>query len=617
MAVQAFSLASNWDTELARLRMLTLDGPEAVAALHPPYPRHQAVSDRPLQEAGRVVDALHDDLARADELFTAGGGSNNWAISGEHTKSGSPILANDPHLAPLLPPHWYLAHLETPEWSIVGGSIPGTPAFGFGHNGHGAWGITAGLIDNTDLFLEEIGPDGRSVRRGETFVDCAVRRETINVQGDDSITIEVLETDRGPIVGPAFEGEFGAISMSATWFEAGDLGAVLDVGRFRSFDDLHEGFRGWSSVPLNVAYADATGTVGWQLIGSAPQRGTSSGTMPADASDPDTAWRSDPVPYDEMPNITDPQPGFVATANNLPSTDGPYLGSDFLDGYRLERISRRLSEHSSWTVAETLALQMDRLNLPWMEIKPVVLDAAAHAGDLGVGVNLLRDWDGRMESDSPEASLFAAFIAELSRLIAESRAPQSSKWALGTGFTPLVPFNSLLVRRTSHLVGLLGTRPDGWFEDGWDDAIRRAFRSALAMLTESGGRDPRGWKWGEIRALTLVHPMGLRPPLDRIWNIGPIPHGGDANTVNPGPVDPLDPFGNPSFAIASGRMVVEIGEWDSARFCLPGGQSGNPYSRHYRDQVQMWLEGDALMIPTSTRAVDRSVRRRRTLTPTP
>ncbi|NIR42310.1 MAG: penicillin acylase family protein, partial [Actinobacteria bacterium] len=122
---------------------------------------------------------------------------------GTKTASGRPILANDPHLAPVLPAHWYLAHLETPEWSVVGGSIPGIPGFGFGHNRHAAWGVTAGLIDTTDLFVEEVGADGASVRRGDEFVACEVRTEAIEIKGSASEHVEVLITDRGPVVGPA------------------------------------------------------------------------------------------------------------------------------------------------------------------------------------------------------------------------------------------------------------------------------------------------------------------------------------------------------------------------------------------------------------------------------
>ena len=164
-------------------------------------------------------------LAALATVAGIGGGSNNWAIAASRTATGRPILANDPHLAPLLPPHWYLAHLATPQWSLVGASFPGAPVVAAGHNGHAAWGVTSGQIDYTDLFLEELGPDGRSVRRGDVFVPCEVIPETIEVGGGDDEHIDVLVTDRGPIIGPALEGA-PAVSMSATWFCSLRLSAV-------------------------------------------------------------------------------------------------------------------------------------------------------------------------------------------------------------------------------------------------------------------------------------------------------------------------------------------------------------------------------------------------------
>lgn len=616
LAVQSFALASNWDAELARLRMLALDGPEAVAALHPSYPARLPASDRPGAAAIRVVDALAADLARARDLFTPGAGSNNWAIAGARTRSGRPIVANDPHLAPVLPPHWYLAHLRTPSWSVTGASVPGVPSFAAGHNTHAAWGVTAGLIDNTDLFIEEVGPAGDSVRRGSEFVPCEVRHEVIEVKGAEPVEVGVLETDRGPVVGPAFEGPFGALSMSATWLRPESVGATLDLCQVESFTDLRSVYGTWTSVPLNVVFADSSGSIGWQLIGSAPVRGMGGGTIPLHAADPATRWGDEPVPFTELPHLADPPEGFVATANNLPSTDGPYLGSDFLDGYRAQRIAERLTQRSDWDVAAVLAMQLDQVSIPWRELQGAVLEAIEHdAPEPSAG--LLRAWDGVVDAKSAGATVFEVLVTEMARRVAEVKAPNSARYALGIGFTPLVPFNGLMVRRVAHLVDLVSTRPAGWFDDGWTAMIRGALDTTNRFLVDRLGQAPEGWAWGKARPLTLKHPLGGRKPLGRIYNLGPFPHGGDANTLNPAPVDPADPLGNPNFAIASLRMAVEIGAWEYARFALPGGQSGNPFSPHYSDQLPLWRRGDGLTIPQAEDEIGRVTKRTLELLPGP
>ncbi|MBS1195700.1 MAG: penicillin acylase family protein [Actinobacteria bacterium] len=615
MALFTFAMPSNWDVELARLKVLTLDGPGALVALDPAYPEWQPASDRPGEAAGRLADLLADDAARLAAALGLGGASNNWAVAPGRTSTGRPLLANDPHLSPMLPPFWYLLHVTTPEWSLAGASLPGAPALAVGHNGHVAWGVTAGLIDNTDFFLEEVGPDGASVRRGDRFVPCEVRTEVIEVRGRLPETVRVLVTDRGPLVGPAFAGEVGNLSMSATWLVPRSLGALFELPRARTPEDLRRAFSGWNSVPLNVAFASAQGSIGWQPIGAAPVRKRGAGALPLPGWDPETGWEPDWVPFEEMPRATDPATGYVATANNLPSATGPYLGCDFLDGYRVARISEAIAARTDWDVPATLALQMDCLSLPWRELRATVLRAAGGNPGLASPAELLSSWDGRVAADSPAAALFEYLLAELCGRVARARAPRSAEWALGRGFVSLIPINSFIVRRVGHLVRLLREQPAGWFPEGWEEEVRRALRSAVERLSGRFGPDPAGWAWGRVRPLTFRHPVSDRRPLGRVFNLGPYPWGGDTNTVSPAVVDPADPTANPDGAVASLRVAIDVGEWELSRFVLPGGQSGNPFSPHYADQMPLWLKGDALPIAWSPEAVTRATRHTLVLEP--
>ena len=467
-------------------------------------------------------------------------------------------------------------------------------------------------MDNTDLFIEELGRDGASVRRGDRFVPCDVARSTIEVRGGDDEDLTVLHTDRGPMVGDSL-GDHGVdLSMAATWLEPGGHGALFELGRIDSYESMRHTFSGWRSLPLNVAYADAGDVIGWQLIGAAPIRRSGNGTVPLPASDPGTGWRG-LVPFEDLPHVRDPDVGFVATANNQPASGGPWLGADFLDGYRVERISEAITARDDWTVADTLRLQMDRTSIPWRRLRTHLLASLEQEG-LEDAHDLLAGWDGVMRPESPAAAVFASLVSDLCVIVAAERAPQAWRHALGAGYTDLVPFNAFVVRRVAHLVGLF-TDPPRWFDAA--AAVRTAAVRTLARLRERAGDDPSGWAWGVVRPLRMRHPMGLRPPLDRVFDLGPIPHGGDANTINPAPVDPLDPFGNADFAIASLRFVVEPGDWDRARFVLPSGQSGNPFSPHYADLLRLWSRGDAVVVPMSPEAVRRTARSTLRLRPAP
>jgi penicillin amidase len=604
LKLQGFVLSSNWDVELARLKVLTSDGPEALADLDPAYPDWLPVTWPPAQSAGRALDRLADDLAAFSLVVGAGGASNNWAIAGSRTASGRPIVANDPHLPPTLPAHWYLVHLRTPEWAVAGASFVGGPCIPAGHNGFAAWGVTAGLTDNTDLFLEQLGPDGKSVRQGGAFVPCEVHAETIAVRRGTPVTEEVLVTPRGPIIGPALEGAFEAISLRAVWLDPLPIQGLLRIHRARSLDEARRSLAEWPTSPLNLVYADETGRIAWQLFGQAPRRKKGWGTLPLPGWEENAGWEESLIPFAEMPYLENPRQGFIATANNrpLPEGDGPFLGADWLDGYRVAAANEALRQRTDWDVPATMALQMNQQNLHWREVREVVLSAPLDHPATGIALKLLADWDGRMAADSLAAAIYELFMAEMTQRVARARAPKSFEWALGRGHGMILPHGFLTVRRLGHLTDLLRRQPAGWFSRSWSTEIASALRTVVANLWARHGDDTARWAWGRVRPLTLRHLLDRRPPLDRIYNLGPIPYGGDANTLNQASAPPLNPTSNPAH-ITSLRMVVEVGAWEEARFVLPGGQSGNPFSSHYADQFHLWRRGEGVPIAWSDEAV--------------
>jgi penicillin G amidase len=278
--LQAFALGANWDMELARLKILAEDGPDALRALDHVYPADHPLSVPVATAAGPAMNRLADDLAAFASAAPSPGGSNNWAIAGARTVSGVPLLANDPHLAARLPAPWYLAHLRCPEWEVAGASFVGGPVFPIAHTGRAAWGITAGMTDQADLFIEEIGDDGASVREGEQMVPCQVIDEVIEVRGGDSVTERVLLTRHGPIVSPFLDGAPAALSLSAVWLRPMPIRGFLACLRARDFESFRQGFAAWPGPALNVVYADASGHVGYQLVGQLPLRRRGHGTLP-------------------------------------------------------------------------------------------------------------------------------------------------------------------------------------------------------------------------------------------------------------------------------------------------------------------------------------------------
>jgi penicillin G amidase len=483
------------------------------------------------------------------------------------------------------------------------------PAVAIGHNGAVAWGMTNSGADVTDLFLEEVGEDGVSVRDGDGWTECEVLEERIEVRGGEPVVERVLLTPRGPVVSPALAGGHPAVSLRATWLEARPAEGVFSVARAGSFIELRDLYSDWPEAPLNLVGADTSGTIGWQVCGRVPRREPGGGLLPRPGAGAGRGWEAGDVPAAELPSLIDPEAGFVATANNKPVPDGagPWLGSDWMDGYRVQRISEALAERSDWDVDSVLALQLDVRSLVWRDVRDEVLAAPREDPRTRRAIDLLHGWDGELAPDSPAATLFELFLADMSVRAARAKAPNSVEWALGRGSSPIVEHTYVALRQAGHVARLLRERPAGWFDGGWDREVADSLAATFEHLEREYGPDQARWAWGQLRTLTLRHPLGERRPFDRAFNLGPIPYGGDTNTVSQASSPPLDPLGNPVY-LATLRFAVDVGEWDRSRFVLAGGQSGNPLSPHYSDQFERWRRGEAVPLPFSETAVAEATR---------
>ncbi len=589
--VQPWFMSSNWDAELARLRILIADGPEALKALDPLAVDSSAIDSRPSTMSALL--RLEQDIAALLEVMPLGGGSNNWVIAPSRTTTGRPILCNDPHLAAQLPAPWYLVSIRTPDWAVAGASFVGSPAVPCGHNGFAAWGVTAGLTDNTDLFLEELRREGDTwqYRQGDRWLPCGIRLEEIRVKGAAPVVEEVLSTSRGPIINPVLHDTPEAISLRAVWLDALPLDGWLSAMRAKSFEEFRSPFHAWPGFSMNLVYADVTGKTAWQLVGQIPVRKRGNGMLPMAGWDDRNGWQPELVPFEEMPFVEDPPEGFFATANNRPvqKEGGPFLGEDFLDHYRHQVIVEELASREKWDLASAASVQMSVKSIPWREAREVII---------GLADSSLRyrfeAWDGRIAADSWPAAIFEIFLAWMAKKVAEAKAPKAWEWVAGKGSSILNPFGFFGYRRMAHLIELMKRQPPGWFEEGWQEAIRLILVEAevdLLSITDVI-RKPN---WGKLRPLTLQHMLMGHSPLRSAFNLGPFPIGGDEHTPNHASVMPLDPLG-PVKSLPNLRATIDVGEWANSRFVLAGGQSGNPFSPHYADLLPLWQKGNGVPI---------------------
>jgi len=610
-------LPSNWDVELARLIVFAKDGEAAVRALDPTFPPELPLTSPPGRPAGPARAYLTGDLEQLRQLLGHSGGSNAWAIGPARTQTGRPLLANDPHLPAALPNIGYLARVQCPSFAVAGISLVGIPAFISGHNGHAAWGSTSAGVDNVDLFLEQLSPDGERVRQGDDFVPCASHTETIRVRGAPAEELRVRRTPRGPIVACAAEPDVAifesvpwparanAISFAATWLEPRPTRALLGFHKLRSFSDFRECCAESAGCAYSLVYADAA-SIGWVLATEVPQRKLGSGSIPLPGWAEGVGWEADIAGSSALPWLENPLAGFVCCANNQPVADGEsavFLGHDFLDGYRQARITERLGEQVDWSLSRMSELQTDVVSLPFRQLKSRLLEVPPIDAASARALQLLAAWDGAVSGDSSAASVYELFLGELCQRVCRALAPNSWNVAAGGGVMRLIPGTCFNARRASFVARLVVEQPSGYFES-WPQELASVLSHVVCQLERDFGADADGWGWGRLRPLPLTHRLGQHPWLGPIFNRGPLPGYGDGTTVNQAGFEFWQPLRH-STVTAHLRSLIDVGDWSASRFVLLGGQSGNPLSPHYDDLVPLWQKGEGVPIHWEEAAIAR------------
>ncbi|HVO13806.1 MAG TPA: penicillin acylase family protein [Alphaproteobacteria bacterium] len=614
-------LSSSWFGELQRARVAARIGPDKLADLWPPYP-----GDGPVTIARRDTDfaALRrlplDALAAAlpGELM-GGGASNEWVLSGRLTATGRPILANDPHLGLTAPALWYLARVEAPDLSVTGATVPGVPFTLLGHDRSIAWGFTTSYIDTDDLFIEKIDPNdpNRYVTPDGTqpFVS---RQETIQVRGDDPVTIVVRETRHGPVISdalpPSDAGAAGpgyVLALQATWLRDDDrtAEAIYKLNRAQNWDGFVDALRSFDSPAQNIAYADTAGNIGMYMPAAIPIRKSGNGFLPAPGWTGDHDWAG-VVPFEERPHSYNPPSGRLINANNKIAGDSYpfFLTNEWGDYLRARRLAGLLNTEAQQSLASSAMLQADVVSpmardlLPLMMTVPPANDRARHA------LALLKAWDGTMDRNRPEPLIFTAWLRELNRLLYADE--------LGDLFPSYWEYHPDVVR-------LILTERREWCDDvrtpakeSCDDRVAAALVAALDKLAERRGSDLPSWRWGDEHYADMRHRVFDYVPLLRgLANIR-IPSSGGNDTIDRAGSNIADE--RAPFAARNGpgyRAIYDLSDLARSRFIQATGQSGNLFSANYEDMVTRWRDVEYISIAGTRDELKRSAAGTLTLEP--
>ncbi len=588
-------IAPNWDTEIARMWLLDKLGPEKLHEIEPRYPDGDLAAIQKEGAAYRgAVESLQDEYRRVATYLSLGGASNAWVIDGTKSASGKPLLACDPHLPASMPSPWYEVHLNSPQLNVVGVSLPGLPAVITGHNKHIAWGISSGLVDQKDVYLEKLNPEHPEEYLYEgTWQKGEQITESIIVRGkNEPVYEDVLVTRHGPIMNPLLKGEERSFSVRSV--EAESLGmfeAGYGIMTAKNWDEFRRALTHWSSPAMNFVYGDTKGNIGYQLAGFIPMRRNHSGLLPVRGWSGEDEWDGF-IPFEELPSILNPDTHVLVAANNRPpvhSSSIPIWG-EWADPYRFRRISELLENDRPISQEDFRTIQGDVYSSFARELVSLLPKIEFKNKKIQILFDMLHTWDYHIAVKSVEAAIFEVFSYRLYRNFFAPALGELLECYMGKGIHDMAHINALGFRASSNLTRLLRTVPPDWpLGNGVtrEDIIRKSFEEAYSYLRSAIGKDKKKWQWGEIHTVTFPHVLGRNKLLRWIFNRGPYPIGGDTNTIPQASYDPVAPF-SCSASVVSYRHIIDLGDLSTHWTVNSTGNSGQPRSKYFSDQISLW-----------------------------
>jgi penicillin G amidase len=593
--------------------------PEGVTAPSGPAPT----------QTSRLHDADWQGLTRlarlSDEALTLAGvprfeGSNAWALAGNRTASGKPLLAGDPHIAYSAPAVWYEAHLSMPGFELYGHHQALNPLALLGHNPRFGWSLTMFQNDDLDLIAEKVNPaNANQVWHRGQWVDMSAREESIAVKGQPPVQLVLRRSPHGPVISDAFQPAMGTTPIAMWWALLETENPVLDAFyELNRADTLAKARAAASKIHapgLNVVWANASGDIAWWAAAKLPQR--PAGVNPTFILDGSATEADKPgfLPFSDNPQEENPARGYIVSANHQPQSRVPVPGYYNLAD-RAQRLVQRLdTANQRWDVKNSQAVQLEggtgygprvlKELLPPLRAALAGADASERAL-----LDQLAAWDGDYRLDGTAPTLFFQLLYEVAAAAMADELGEAQ-------------FKNLLRTRAldAALPRLIADDASPW----WDkrgtpavetraDTVKAAWQATLAHLRTTLGQEPATWTWGRAHTLTHNHPLGQQKPLDKLFSIGPLAAPAGRETPN----NLSSPIGPAPWAVNSGpstRRLIDFADPGKALGINPVGQSGVVFDRHYADQSGRFITG--AYVPQHLSEADVAAHTRSTLTLAP
>ncbi|HMD10363.1 MAG TPA: penicillin acylase family protein [Candidatus Acidoferrum sp.] len=531
--------------------------------------------------ASALWPSIEGYLEETQSEIRQGLGSNNWVVSGAHTATGKPLLANDTHLELSIPPIWYEIHLSAPNYNAKGFTLPGAPLIVIGHNDRIAWGFTNNGADIQDLYIETFNPAAQDEYRvNGAWVKAQVFDEAIHVKGQPDEHLKVVVTRHGPVVHRETDKVY---ALRWTALEPGGLGNTYNwLSTANNWHEFREVMKRVWGPGQNAVYADVDGNIGYVMAARVPIRKKGHGEVPVPGDTDAYEWTGY-IPFEQLPQALNPDSGLIVTANAR--VVGPnyksYLTDRWEEPYRTARIYDLLHDKTALRPIDMLKVETDTFSFPHVFLADQISAASKTAQPKDPRarklIDGLKDWNGIADADSSVVSfLVMARRAALDLLLEPYLGKDTNLYSW---------------RSTVFLQKVLTDRPAKWLPQAYknyDELLAATADRAVSMLAEQTKSERvDDWQWKELNSLDMLHPIGREGFLKHLLSITGKPQSGTGYSVRA-----ATKRHGPSM-----RFIANLANWDDSILLIPAGESGQVGSGHYTDQFAYWYEGKPIFSP--------------------
>lgn len=525
-------------------------------------------------------------------------GSNSWVVAPQKTKNGKVILANDPHIGFAQPSVWYEAHVSTPTYEKYGYHLAGVPFPLLGHDRNLAYGLTMFENDDIDFYYEETHPsDSTKYKTAEGWKDYEFVNKTIKVKDGDDVSFSYQKTHHGPVLNNIADQISGERPVAMSWIYTKPknkvIHALYGLSHATNMNEFKNALPNIHAPGLNVMYGDAQGNVAWWATAKLYEMPDSLSTkFILDG----TSGKEEPFRYldfSENPMAENPPWNYVYSANNQPdSIAGMLYPGYYLPENRAKRIVQLLDAKDDWdreSISEMILDVTSPVNTEVVTELIKLFDVSSLNNEQLVLLDSMKNWNGEYKLKSISPVIYHRTLYFMVKNTMEDElGPEMFKQFLSTHlFKRQIAWGSSM--KSGKWWDNVNT-PD--VVETRQDIVLMSFAQTWESLIKDFGEDTSQWTWDKVHTLEHGHPFGQVASLRKYFNVGPFPVEGTREVIN-NLAFPYDSTG--FYKVNSGpstRRIIDFSDIENSISILPTGQSGNPLSKHYDDQAQMYVNGE-------------------------